>query len=101
MGCYRSFLNGLVIGGGLGAAWALLYAPSTGKETRERLSDEGRRMRDKAAHTLSEFRGRGEAAYAKARETLDSTAEGLKDAGKVLVEDGVPTEGSQTRSTNG
>jgi len=101
MGCYRSFLNGLVIGGGLGAAWALMYAPSTGKETREKLTVEGKRLREKAAHTLAELRGRGEAAYSKARETLDSTAEGLRDAGRVLVKDGLPTDGGQTDLTNG
>ena len=101
MACYRSFLNGLIIGGGLGAAWALLYAPSTGRETREKLSEEGRKLKDKAAHTLSEYRGRGEAAYVKARETLDSTAEGLKAAGKVLVEEGRETEGSQSSPTSG
>ena len=94
MACYRSFINGLVLGGAVGAAWALLYAPSTGRETRERLTDEGRKLKGRATQALSDYRNRGEVAYAKARETLGTTAEGLKDAGKVLVEDRQSDSGS-------
>ncbi len=51
------FVKGVLIGGALGAVAALLYAPKSGRETREELS------------------GRMDDMYAKAREEYDSSLE--------------------------
>jgi len=64
-----SFLAGTVIGAGI----ALLYAPKTGKETRELLSDYGQDLKDKTAH----FPGN---AY--------ESADGLVDRGRDLIDKG-------------
>ncbi|MFM7321830.1 MAG: YtxH domain-containing protein [Armatimonadota bacterium] len=47
------FMLGLVIGGAVGAAVALLYAPRSGAETRDQLKHKGDELKD-GAHDLVE-----------------------------------------------
>jgi len=47
------FMLGLVIGGVVGAAAALLYAPKSGAETRDQLKQKGEELKD-GAHDLVE-----------------------------------------------
>lgn len=79
-----NFLTGFFIGAALGAMAALLLAPRTGKEMRESLLEEGKKLREKAEGTFSELKGRGEEAFQKTRETLRETAEGVKEAARSL-----------------
>lgn len=53
-----SFLSGVIIGGLLGAAAALLLAPQSGEETREIIKEKGIELRDKAQETAEEARTR-------------------------------------------
>ncbi len=79
-----NFLTGFFIGAALGAMAALLFAPRTGKELRDSLAEEGKRLRERAEGTLSELKGRGEEAFQKTRDTLRDTAEGVKEAARSL-----------------
>jgi gas vesicle protein len=66
-----------LIGAGVGAGVALLYAPCAGKETREWLADRGRRMKDT---TLSALEQGKEATRRAAREIGDAAGDVAKSA---------------------
>lgn len=53
-----SFLSGVIIGGLIGAAAALLMAPQSGEETRAVIREKGIELRDKAAETAEDARTR-------------------------------------------
>ncbi len=71
-----SFLTGTVIGAGL----ALLYAPKTGTETRELLSEYGNDLRDKTRHLPVNLRG--------SAEDIADRGKHLIDKGRELIEQG-------------
>lgn len=66
------FLKGVLIGGVLGAVAALLYAPKSGRETREEL---GHKMDDLYSKAREEY----EASLERAKRSYDSTISRLKD----------------------
>lgn len=68
------FLVGLLIGGALGAALALLYAPQSGEETRGKLKEKGDELKDKTTDT-----------YEKARTRATEVGETLKDKTSTLA----------------
>jgi gas vesicle protein len=78
-----SFLSGLIIGGLVGAAVALLLAPQSGEETRVLIRDKSIELKDRAAETAEEARVKAEAAAVDARARADQLA---RDA-KVKAED--------------
>jgi gas vesicle protein len=55
-----SFLAGLLIGGLMGAAAALLLAPQSGEETRALIKEKSIELRDKASESADEARQRAE-----------------------------------------
>ncbi|MGE3179282.1 MAG: YtxH domain-containing protein [Vicinamibacterales bacterium] len=61
-----SILLAFILGAVSGAAVALLYAPATGRETRELLGEKAREGRDRA----NEMAERGKQAVSQGRETL-------------------------------
>jgi gas vesicle protein len=69
---FGTFLAGFLIGGLIGAAVALLYAPQSGEETRTIIKEKSIELKDKAAETAEEARARAEKALeeAKARAEL-------------------------------
>jgi gas vesicle protein len=69
-------LTAFVLGAGVGAAVALLFAPATGKETREFLTEKAREGREKAAEAARQ----GREVLARQRETLSSAIERGRDA---------------------
>lgn len=73
-----SFLSGLIIGGLVGAAVALLLAPQSGEETREIIRDRSIELKDKAVETAEEARQKAEAAAAEARVRADKLAHEAK-----------------------
>ncbi|MEO8129969.1 MAG: YtxH domain-containing protein [Bryobacteraceae bacterium] len=74
------FLAGVSIG----AAIALLYAPTSGEETRKRLYDKTGDSREVLAGTGREFMEKGRELYDKGRRLVDDAAE-LFDQGKKIV----------------
>lgn len=71
-----SILLAFILGAVSGAAVALLYAPSTGRETREFLGEQARKSREKAAEVAE----RGRQVINEGRETLTSAIERGREA---------------------
>lgn len=71
-----SVLLAFLLGAVSGAAVALLYAPATGRETREYLGQKAREGRDKAADAAE----RGRQAVKEGRETLAHAIERGREA---------------------
>lgn len=68
---FGTFLAGFIIGGLIGAAIALLYAPQSGEETRTIIKEKSIELKDKAAETAEEARARAEKALEEARARAD------------------------------
>jgi len=68
---FGAFLVGFVVGGLVGAAVALLYAPQSGEETRAYIKDKSIELKDKAAETVEDARIRTEQALEDARVRAD------------------------------
>ena len=66
------FIAGLVVGGLIGAAIGILYAPKSGKETREEIGQ-------KADELLSKAKEEYGHAVEKSREAYEATVERLKE----------------------
>ncbi len=79
----RGFLVGLLIGGVLGAAFAILYAPRTGGETRSRLRERGDelrgRVKGKTDDVLSRAREKAEEAVQQGRTVFEERTSRLRD----------------------
>jgi gas vesicle protein len=71
-----SILLAFLLGAVSGAAVALLYAPATGRETREYLGEKARESRARAAEAAA----RGREALTQGRETLSSAIERGREA---------------------
>lgn len=69
-------LLAFLLGATAGAAVALLFAPASGKETREYLSEKARESRDKASEAARQARD----AFNRTRETLGSAIERGREA---------------------
>ena len=61
---------GFILGGVLGASLALLFAPESGRRTRERLRDLAADVRDKTVDMSEELRDKAEDAIERGREVL-------------------------------
>jgi gas vesicle protein len=70
------YVAAFVFGAAVGAAVALLFAPATGKDTREFLTEKAREGREKAAEAARQARE----VLARQRETLSSAIERGRDA---------------------
>ena len=69
------FLAGFIVGGLVGAAVALIFAPQSGDETRARLRERGIELRDSA-----------EGLSAEARKRAEELAGGVQERSKVVLE---------------
>jgi len=90
---FGSFLSGFLVGGMIGAAVALLFAPQSGEETRTIIRDKGVEFKEKTVQSMEEAYARAEAAAAEARARADELvnitrerAEELKHRGQVILE---------------
>ena len=78
-----SILLAFILGAVSGAAVALLYAPATGRETREYLGDRAREGRERAAEAAQKGRDaidRGREAINQGRETLSTAIDRGREA---------------------
>jgi gas vesicle protein len=71
-----SVLLAFLLGAVSGAALALLYAPATGRETREYLGERAREGRERASQAAE----KGRQAFNQGRETLNTAIERGRDA---------------------
>ena len=61
---------GFILGGALGASLAMLFAPESGRRTRERLRDLAAGVRDKTMDVSDELRDTAEDVLERGREVL-------------------------------
>ena len=81
------FFAGLIIGGLVGAAIALLMAPQSGEETRAQIRDASIELKDRADMTIAEARTKAEAITADARRRAEEiTADARKRADKIIAD---------------
>jgi len=71
-------------GAAIGAAIALLYAPGSGEETRQRLADTAERGKGKLAESSRDLVERGRELYERGRELADEASEVI-ESGRKLV----------------
>jgi gas vesicle protein len=70
------FIKGLLVGGAIGAVVALLYAPKSGKETREELAKKKDELYDKVKDEYS-------TTLANAKKSIAAAHQKLEELGKV------------------
>jgi gas vesicle protein len=75
-----SILLAFILGAVSGAAVALLYAPASGRETREYLGDRAAEARAKAAQAAAEAASKGREVLNQGRETLSTAIERGREA---------------------
>ena len=75
-----SILLAFILGAVTGAAVALLYAPSSGRETREYLGERAEEARARAAEAAADAAARGREALTQGRETLTTAIERGREA---------------------
>lgn len=75
---FGSFLAGFVIGGLVGAAVALLYAPQSGEETRTMIKDKGIELKDRAVEYSHEAQARAGKTWEAARAKVEVALEDLR-----------------------
>ncbi len=78
----KDCFKGLVVGGLIGAALGILYAPKSGEETREEIAksfqevcDKGKRQLDETCTKMDELASRGKELYNEGRERLSKALE--------------------------
>ena len=81
----------LLIGGGIGAGVALLFAPTSGRELRTGISDVVTDGYARTVETANQFKARGEEYYEAAKETgnelLGFVSSGMSVIGEEIRED--------------
>jgi len=82
---FGAFLVGFVVGGLVGAAVALLFAPQSGEETRAYIRDKSIELKDKAVETVDEARVRTEKALEDARLRADAAFAEVKSRTEELA----------------
>jgi len=88
---FVSFLAGMVIGGLVGAAAAMLLAPQSGEETRALIRDKGIELKDKAVDVGQDMQLRAEKALETTRVQLEDVVDELKsrtdELGKLIAKE--------------
>ena len=85
------FFAGLVIGGLVGAALAILLAPQSGEETRAQIRDKSLEFKDRAEEGVLEARQRAQQQISTLQDqvdTLQHQVAGLQEKGKETFEKG-------------
>jgi len=74
------FLAGVVVGTVIGAVAGLLFAPASGKETRERISEKGKEFKDVA---VDRAREKSEAVVSSSKDLISKLREKLPQSKEV------------------
>ena len=75
---FGAFFAGLIVGGLVGAATALLLAPQSGEETRQWIQDRGIELKDRAVEYGQDMQARASAALDDARARADQALEEVR-----------------------
>ena len=75
-----TFLAGLVLGGLVGAAVAMLMAPASGEETRRQIKEKGVELRTQAEQQIEDARKRAEELQERSRVVLEEQKARLNQA---------------------
>jgi gas vesicle protein len=94
-----TFLAGLVLGGLVGAAVAMLMAPASGPDTRRQIRERSVELRSQAEHQMEEARKRAEEMQERSRVVLEEqkaklnkAIEDARHGAKQVPEDLTPAE---------
>ena len=82
----NDFVKGLLVGGLISAVLAILYAPRSGKETREEIRDSAEELLEKAKCQYEEAYRKIEKLADREKESIIGTKERLKKAFEAGVE---------------
>ena len=82
---FGAFIAGMVIGGLVGAAVALLLAPQSGEETQKLIKEKSIELKDKAVLTAEEARTRAEKALEDARGKADQAVADVRARSEELA----------------
>jgi gas vesicle protein len=97
-GAGPSAAMGFVLGAVIGAGIALLLAPGTGKETRQRLADAGRRWGGAARSKFDQVRDTANDLKQDAKSALEAGREAFERGQKSRAFDS-PSDGNDDRTT--
>jgi gas vesicle protein len=86
-----AFFAGVLVGGLVGAAIALLMAPQSGAETRQQIGRASHDLRDRAQDTLEDARERAEATIADARRRAERIIEEARERADQIFKVARPT----------
>lgn len=78
----KPVMTGLLLGGLIGAATALLFAPRTGEETRAEIRDKAMELRDRTADTVKETVAQAKTKAGDLRHGVVEKAEELTHRGR-------------------
>lgn len=81
----KPVLTGLLVGGVVGAATALLFAPRAGKETRAEIRDKAFELRDRTTDTVKETVSQAKSRASDLKDNVLDKATELKERGKRVV----------------
>ena len=79
-------LTGMMIGGLVGAVIALLYAPSSGEETRARMRGSAIELRDRATETVQNTVSQAKSKAQEIKENALNKAAEMKQRAKTIAE---------------
>jgi gas vesicle protein len=75
---FGTFFAGLIVGGLVGAAVALLLAPQSGEETRTVIANRGIELKDQAVAYSADAGSRAQKAFDDAKQAADAAMEDLR-----------------------
>ncbi len=78
----KSVLTGLLVGGAIGAATALLFAPRPGEETRAELRDKAIELRDRTTETVKDTVSQAKSKAYQVKDDVLEKADELKQRGQ-------------------
>jgi gas vesicle protein len=75
-----AFLAGVLVGGLMGAAAALMLAPQSGEETRTMIRERGIELKSRLEHAASDMKDRAEDALEEGKQRVDSAVDAARRA---------------------
>ena len=83
----KSVFTGLLVGGVIGAATALLFAPRSGEETRTDIRNKAIDLRDRTKETVKDTVSQAKSRANELKDNVWEKAEELKERGKQTAEE--------------